>query len=116
MKPSDRIEQRKKQLAKMTEREAAEYLKKQDEDCNTDSNYELSLKDDSNWAISESESGNEFKKLIEKADTGDKRAMYDVAAVFAIMSNHLRKENDSQGAFLATINSFVWAEEARKAI
>jgi len=114
MTSSDRIQQKKEQIAKMSADEGRKRLEQLEERALADDNFNRALENDRNWEIFESVDDGGLERLMKMADAGNKQAMYDTAAVFTLIGNQLRKQNDNKGSFFAILNANLWVEEAQK--
>lgn len=113
----DRILQKQNQ---MTFDEQMDYIK-QGQHLVSDENLVRAVIDDENihtarfmLGLEDSNNGRDMIKLKDMINTGNKQAMYDIAAIFFGCSMILHNTGDKVRSDEAIIRAFLWVEEAQK--
>jgi len=116
-----RSEKVRQKFEQMSEGEQLDFFERQNEKSQTDENYRDAVISGKGVTIAEylcgqtDSSAGELKKLEDLANTGDKMAMYNIAAVYYECSEYYDSVDNSRKAFRALVMANLWVEEAQMA-
>jgi len=113
MNISDRVQQKMEQIAQMSEHEARRFIERLEQKALADTTYNRALEDENNWDICKSVDEDALERLVNKADAGNKQAMYDTAAVLTLIAHDLQKQNERQKSFFMVLRAHLYVEEAQ---
>ena len=105
----DRIIEKYKQIP---HEEQMDYVKRQQEKFLADENFKQAFHDAKNMEIVKSQNG--LMPLVDLANAGNIRAMYDVAAVFYLYYTIFKENGETDEAIDNLVRSNLWVEEAQK--
>ena len=115
MSISDRVNQKLNQINRMSQQEGLAYIDQLGRKALADDKFNRALESDKNWEICQNVDEETLERLTRMADAGNKQAMYDTAAVHALIGHELKKQNELQKSIISVVRAHLYVDEAQNA-